>query len=467
MTTMALDLPHTTTAVADARLALVHELVIAHTVTVPRTPEYATAARHLSNANFATVEGNVAKLALRFDAVDGGDPVAAANRYTAASYALRYLEANNGAAARDHLVGDLMGELGVASKPVHTALKYLQSVGLVTITDDRNGKWYVKDSTAGIDPFPATTPRPDFGLRDDTPATDRWASKDALALVDAELAQDHDAYLRLRANVNNVARSHAVYLRVAEGRATLIDGKLRAPVTNPAAPAKPAPAPAKPATAPAAVPSLSLLDIGDIDAPKAAPVAAPAPKPEPEPKPAPELATRTTEPAPVAKAAVKPEPAPVTVPEPVKPAASTPTPAPVAKAVPAARDTALLVSIDQGVRNLGQVLAMPQAAAREALAGANRLHVVLLRVMTVTQAKGPMNRRALSAGAFSKPEDRALLPAALDYGVTTGALTRTGVVHGATYTVADPTRIGVSWSELNAAAAKVSARATRAVSAGK
>lgn len=182
--------------------------------------------------------------------------------------------------------------------------------------------------------------------------------------------------------------------------------------------------------------------------------------------PAPVTETPETKPVETPKS----EPAKSGVPS--KPDTETPPPAPSkTKAVatredapaPPAKDTALLASMDGNIRQLVQLHTLSQSSAREALQGANRLHAVLFRVMAVTQKKGAMNRRALSSGAFSKPEDREHLPAALEYGVTTGALTRTGVMHGATYVTADPTRVGVTWAELNDAAARVKTRPRRPV----
>ena len=98
---------------------------------------------------------------------------------------------------------------------------------------------------------------------------------------------------------------------------------------------------------------------------------------------------------------------------------------------------------------------MSQSSARESLQGENTLHAVLFRVMAVTQKlKTPLNKRDFSLHVFRKREERDVLDAALAYGVTTGALTSSGV-WGTTYIVADPIRVGVSWAELNTAAAKV------------
>lgn len=131
-------------------------------------------------------------------------------------------------------------------------------------------------------------------------------------------------------------------------------------------------------------------------------------------------------------------------------------------------ERALLVSIDGTLRHMVGVMASPQASAREALNGVSGMHSLLLRVMVTLQAKKtPLNLRALSKDHFRKAEDREMLPSALAYGVETGVLTRTGVLHGGVYAVADPTRLGVAWDALTDLAAARRRRKPKAVTSGK
>jgi len=123
--------------------------------------------------------------------------------------------------------------------------------------------------------------------------------------------------------------------------------------------------------------------------------------------------------------------------------------------------TPILVSIDQNVRALGQVLAMPQQQSREALDEGALLHVVLRRVMVLLTRHGALGVGDLTPLAYNKsnPAKRKMVPVALSYGLSVGALTRSGALYGGKYAVADPTRVGVARHELLNAAMRTPATA--------
>ncbi|SHP98614.1 hypothetical protein [Mycobacteroides abscessus] len=115
--------------------------------------------------------------------------------------------------------------------------------------------------------------------------------------------------------------------------------------------------------------------------------------------------------------------------------------------------TPWLASIDGNIRHLTQILALPQASAREALSEGALLQSTLRRVMVLLERHGVLTNGELQRAFNGKlPAQREALEIALKYGVAVGALAATGAKNpkgwGARYTLADPTRVGIARHEI-------------------
>lgn len=219
---------------------------------------------------------------------------------------------------------------------------------------------------------------------------------------------------------------------------------LRRPMPAPAPAPKPAPAPApapKPEPKPAPVPR---RDIYAAAPSKPAPAPAPAPPPTPKPTPTPEKST------PASPATVTaPDPAyaaDVAKTEPPKPAVSRPAPAPEQFPFD-------LNEIGEELRGIRQALELPFIAGR-APAHQSPAIDAARRVCTLLHALGPLTKMTLD-NRLSRAQ-RKQLDAALELLVRRDAVVLTGsVLRGGTYTLVNPTPVGLSWELLDHAASKV------------
>lgn len=93
-----------------------------------------------------------------------------------------------------------------------------------------------------------------------------------------------------------------------------------------------------------------------------------------------------------------------------------------------------------------------RAGAHAPVRGAPSIEDVLRRCIVGIAATGtPMTKTEISKRRIT-PAHRALVPAALDYGLHIGALRTDGARHrgyGVRYTVADPTTIGMTWDDVH------------------
>lgn len=224
-------------------------------------------------------------------------------------------------------------------------------------------------------------------------------------------------------------------------------------------------------------------DLTTLRRPMPEPKPAPAPKPEPKPapvprrdtydaavsKPAPAPApawTRVT-PPPEPVAPEKPVPAAVTEPEPVAPPPPAPAPEPkpdpaytaevpvaVSRPAPAPETFPFdLNEIGEELRGIRQALELPFIAGR-APAHQSPAIDAARRVCTLLHALGPLTKMTLD-NRLSRAQ-RKQLDAALELLVRRDAVVLTGsVLRGGTYTLVNPTPVGLSWELLDHAATKV------------